>query len=286
MAPPSMTRKRMLQGIPAAIPAMAGPLSPSPRTSSTESHQWFYNCCFVPNPVEGNLALKAWTLPGPSRWTSEGGPSVVRARGMTRNRYDKFGSRFKTSALRAEPGFRWMVRYPSEAPLDSEPLLFSLGRFGPFTCMSNPSQKKHKQFSLEGGHDKKVTFAFHSILVQLVVSPVTQYLHPYLLWAVSVFNPVYEFSKGQRIWFRARESVFVCSVSESTLAPSGSKVSFCFTCNDRGGRDLPGQCDDGSFGIREQTEIWDRRSWRKRDCERGGTSGEEVGGGGGGVKVH
>jgi len=38
MRPPSRSRKRMLHGIPAAMPAMAGPLSPSPGVGQTISN--------------------------------------------------------------------------------------------------------------------------------------------------------------------------------------------------------------------------------------------------------
>lgn len=43
---------------------------------------------------------------------------------------------------------------------------------------------------------------------------------------------------------------------------------FFFTCDNGGGRDFPGQRDDGSVLVREQTEIGDGRLWR--DWEGGG----------------
>lgn len=137
MKPPSRTRRRRPQGIPAASPAMADPLSPSPKCHQDLTSVAPFSKKTTTKSVHN---LKQSVIPGPAVWASDGGPAVPRALGMIRNPYVSLGSRKKMSALLAWPGFCWMVWNQSELPLVWLPLRFLLRLFGPFIWTSNPLQ--------------------------------------------------------------------------------------------------------------------------------------------------
>lgn len=87
-----------------------------------------------------SYSAKQSDLPGPILRTFEGSPSVRRALGITRNQYVRLGLRWKTSALRALPGFCWMVWNIFEVLRSWMPRWYLLRRPGPFIWMSKPSE--------------------------------------------------------------------------------------------------------------------------------------------------
>lgn len=144
-----------------------------------------------------SYSAKQSDLPGPILRTFEGSPSVRRALGITRNQYVRLGLRWKTSALRALPGFCWMVWNIFEVLRSWMPRWYLLRRPGPFIWMSKPSENMGlcRHCLLKIRHLLCVTFTSSvysqntSLLSQTV--HIWLCLHPYQHCWVSVFNRVF-----------------------------------------------------------------------------------------------
>ena len=207
------------------------------------------------------------------------------------------------SVLLAEPGFCWIVRYPFELPLIWVALPFLFRRSGPFIWMSNPVKRKHIQlcccisvyWSLNKQSFNKSyrVYLWRKLIIVIQSSSVLRIFFPdtaLLSWSLNIYTPIvceFLFStlSQHSSWgvlprcMNLKQVGWVCVFCLEIFCMKITlpgvfqncfpQVNFSITCYNRCRWDFPGQCDDGSIFIREQTGIWDRRPWK-----RTGTGGE------------